>query len=54
MRCDGPCNDGSGDATYTFSPVPKVPVGRTITAMATDAATHDTSEFSAPGRVATS
>jgi hypothetical protein len=32
--------------------VTKVPVGQTITATATDAKTHDTSEFSTPRKVA--
>lgn len=46
--------DASGNATYTFSPVSKIPVGQTITATATNASTHDNSEFSAPRKVITS
>jgi len=45
--------DGSGIATFTFSPASKVPAGRTITATATDPA-GNTSEFSAPRTVALS
>jgi CSLREA domain-containing protein len=45
--------DGSGNATYTFSPAAKVPVGQTITATATGPS-GDTSEFSGPRTVATS
>jgi Right handed beta helix region len=44
--------DGSGKGTFTFSPSSKVAVGRTITATATDESTGDTSEFSAPRKVA--
>jgi len=36
-----------GLQTFTFSPATKVPVGQTVTATATNATTHDTSEFSA-------
>ncbi len=47
--------DGSGNATFTFSPAAKVPVGQTITATARainfDASNGDTSEFSAPRTV---
>jgi CSLREA domain-containing protein len=46
--------DGSGNATFTFSPASKVAVGQTITATATKASTGDTSEFSAPRTVASS
>ena len=46
--------DGSGNATFTFSPASKVAVGQAITATATKTSTGDTSEFSAPRRVATS
>jgi hypothetical protein len=37
-----------GLRSFTFSPTTSVPVGQTITATATRASTHDTSEFSAP------
>jgi hypothetical protein len=40
--------DGSGHASFTFSPAGKVAVGQTITATATNEFTGDTSEFSAP------
>jgi hypothetical protein len=43
-----------GLQTFTFSPATKVPVGQTVTATATNATTHDTSEFSAPRTVAAS
>jgi CSLREA domain-containing protein len=43
-----------GLQTFTFSPATKVPVGQTVTATATSATTHDTSEFSAPRTVAAS
>jgi len=43
-----------GLQTFTFSPATKVPVGQAITATATNATTHDTSEFSAPRTVAAS
>jgi parallel beta-helix repeat protein len=39
--------DGSGNASFTFSPATKVPAGQTITATATNESTGDTSEFSA-------
>jgi len=42
--------DGSGNATYSFSPAQKVALGRTITATATNPA-GSTSEFSAPRTV---
>jgi CSLREA domain-containing protein len=45
--------DASGNATFSFSPAAKVPVGQTITATATDPG-GNTSEFSAPRTVATS
>jgi CSLREA domain-containing protein len=45
---------GSGNATFTFSPASKVAVGQTITATATKSSTGDTSEFSAPRKVASS
>lgn len=38
--------DGSGNATFTFSPSSKVAVGQTITATATKNTTGNTSEFS--------
>jgi len=41
-----------GLRTFTFSPTTAVSVGQTITATATRASTHDTSEFSAPRKVA--
>jgi len=43
-----------GLRSFTFSPATKVPVGREITATATRVYTHDTSEFSAPRKVASS
>jgi trimeric autotransporter adhesin len=43
--------DGSGNATFTFSPSSKVGVGQTITASATKNTTGNTSEFSAPRKV---
>jgi CSLREA domain-containing protein len=43
--------DSSGKATFTFKPASRVPVGRAITATATDAS-GNTSEFSAPTQVA--
>jgi parallel beta-helix repeat protein len=46
--------DGSGNRSFTFSPANAVAVGRTITATATRVSTLDTSEFSAPRRVASS
>jgi len=45
--------DGSGNRSFTFTPA-KVAVGRTITATATRDSTIDTSEFSAPRKVASS
>jgi len=42
--------DGSGNATFSFSPAQKVGVGRTVTATATNPA-GSTSEFSAPRTV---
>jgi hypothetical protein len=44
--------DASGNATFTFSPATAVSVGQTVTATATSDSTHDTSEFSAPRKVA--
>jgi hypothetical protein len=48
--------NASGEVTFTFSPATKVPVGQTITATARainlDASNGDTSEFSAPKKVA--
>jgi hypothetical protein len=46
--------DGSGNRSFTFSPATSVAAGQTITATATSASTHDTSEFSAPRTVASS
>jgi hypothetical protein len=46
--------DGSGDASFGFTPATKVAVGRTITATATRNSNGDTSEFSAPRTVTTS
>jgi parallel beta-helix repeat protein len=46
--------DGSGNRSFTFSPSTKVAVGRTVTATATRDSTLDTSEFSAPKKVASS
>jgi CSLREA domain-containing protein len=46
--------DSSGNASYTFSPATKVPVGQTITATATNGTTGDASEFSAPRKVVAS
>jgi hypothetical protein len=43
-----------GLRSFTFSPATSVPVGQTITATATRASTHDTSEFSAPKKVVAS
>jgi parallel beta-helix repeat protein len=43
-----------GLQTFSFSPATKVPVGQAITATATNASTHDTSEFSAPRTVTSS
>jgi hypothetical protein len=43
--------DSSGKATFAFKPASRVPVGRAITATATDAS-GNTSEFSAPTQVA--
>jgi hypothetical protein len=43
--------DSSGKAAFTFKPASRVPVGRAITATATDAS-GNTSEFSAPTQVA--
>lgn len=42
--------DGSGDATFAFSPAQKVDVGRTVTATATSPG-GNTSKFSAPRTV---
>jgi hypothetical protein len=44
--------DGSGNRSFTFSPATAVLVGQTITATATRDSTLDTSEFSAPRKVA--
>jgi hypothetical protein len=38
--------DAIGNASFTFVPAQKVPVGQFITATATNNATGDTSEFS--------
>jgi len=46
--------DGSGNASFTFTPATAVSVGQTVTATATSDSTHDTSEFSAPRKVASS
>jgi hypothetical protein len=43
--------DGSGNASFTFSPTSKVAAGQAITATATNESTGDTSEFSAPRKV---
>jgi hypothetical protein len=45
--------DGSGNASFTFSPTSKVAAGRAITATATSSG-GDTSEFSAPKKVVAS
>jgi CSLREA domain-containing protein len=44
--------DTSGNASFTFSPATAVAVGQTMTATATRDSTLDTSEFSAPRKVA--
>ncbi len=44
----------SGDATFTFSPASKVALGQNITATATIFRGNNTSEFSAPKKVASS
>jgi hypothetical protein len=46
--------DASGNATFAFSPASKVALGQTATATATKNATGETSEFSAPRKVAAS
>jgi hypothetical protein len=46
--------DGSGNATFTFSPASKVALGQTVTATATKSATGETSEFSAAKTVTNS
>jgi hypothetical protein len=46
--------DGSGNATFTFTPSSKVGVGQTITATATKNTTGNTSEFSDARKVASS
>jgi hypothetical protein len=46
--------DPSGNVVFTFKPASKVATGQTITATATDASSGDTSEFSAPRKVASS
>jgi CSLREA domain-containing protein len=53
--------DGSGNASFTFSPAARVPVGQTVTATAkaevvtlVSTSDEDTSEFSAPRTVASS
>jgi CSLREA domain-containing protein len=50
----GVTTDGSGNASFTFSPATAVPAGQTITATATlsEANNLNTSEFSAPKTVA--
>jgi hypothetical protein len=44
--------DSSGNASFTFTPATTVSVGQTVTATVTSDSTHDTSEFSAPRKVA--
>lgn len=44
--------NSSGDASFAFKPKSKVPVGQNITATATEFAESNTSEFSAPTKVA--
>ena len=46
--------DGSGRASFTFSPAKAVALGQRVTATATRQTTGDTSEFSAPRTVASS
>jgi CSLREA domain-containing protein len=46
--------DGSGTASFTFSPATAVPAGQTVTATATNEFTGDTSEFSGARTVASS
>jgi hypothetical protein len=46
--------DGNRNATFTFSPASKVALGQNITATAADASSNNTSEFSAPKKVASS
>ena len=46
--------DGSGNASFTFSPATTVAVGQTITATATRTSTGNTSEFSVPRKVVAS
>jgi hypothetical protein len=46
--------DATGNVSYAFVPKTKVPVGQTTTATATNGSTGDTSEFSAPKKVASS
>jgi CSLREA domain-containing protein len=43
--------DDSGKATFTLTPIQQVPTGQKITAMASNAFTGDTSEFSAAKKV---
>jgi hypothetical protein len=43
--------DSEGNASFSFSPAQKVPVGQFITATATNIKTGDTSEFSNAERV---
>ena len=47
----GVTTDGSGNATFTFSPTQKVSKGQKITATATDTSAQNTSEFSAAKKV---
>jgi hypothetical protein len=46
--------DASGKASFTFTPTTAMAVGQTITATATDSVASNTSEFSAPRKVAAS
>jgi hypothetical protein len=46
--------DGTGHASFAFSPTNAVAVGQVISATATNENTHDTSEFSAPKTVSSS
>jgi len=48
----GVSTNSSGDASFTFKPKSKVPVGQNITATATEFVESNTSEFSAPMKVA--
>jgi hypothetical protein len=46
--------DGAGDVSLTFATTKNVSLGQNITATATNTATGDTSEFSAPRKVVSS